>query len=136
MSWLLDTHIWLWWMLGDPALKPSAREFLDALGPEDRPFLCDISLWETALLVERKRLVLDIEFNEFLEKATAPAAVRLVRITPEIVIEMNRLPTSFHRDPADRLIVATARSMGLPLATCDKLIRKTKLISLPGWLKF
>jgi len=124
---LLDTHIWLWWLLGDPSLSKSERDALDALPADDRPFLCDISLWEAALLVANGRLELDMDLQDFLETATSPATVQLVRITPSIVLEMNRLPDTFHRDPADRLILSTARAQGLTLATKDARIRKSRL---------
>ena len=117
-------------MLGDPALKPRERDFLDGLDAEERPMLCDISLWEVALLVERKRLELDVPLAGFLDKAASPAAVQVVPVSPEVVVEMNRLPESFHRDPADRLIVATARVMQAPVATRDARIRSSRLVRL------
>lgn len=124
---LLDTHFWIWWLLGDPALKPSERDALDGFAPDERPYLSDISLWETALLVERGRLALDRSLDEFLEVAASPATVRVLPISREIVVEMNRLPPGFHRDPADRLIVATARALGLRVATRDDRIRGSRL---------
>jgi PIN domain nuclease of toxin-antitoxin system len=127
---LLDTHVWIWWMLGDPRLDARERDALDALGPDNRPMLCDISLWEFATLVDLGRVEIDVPIGEWLAVAASPATVRLQSITPAIVAEMNRLPSSFHRDPADRLIVATARSLQRPLATHDRKIRKSRLVSL------
>jgi PIN domain nuclease of toxin-antitoxin system len=127
---VLDTHVWVWWMLGDPRLKPSEREALDSLPPDRRPVLCDISLWELGTLVDLGRVVLEDEIGDWLRVAASPVTVRLQPVTPEIVAEMNRLPASFHRDPADRLIVATARALALPLATKDGLIRRSRLVSL------
>ena len=46
MAPVLDTHVWIWWMLGDPRLKEREREVLDGLPPDDRPVVCDISLWK------------------------------------------------------------------------------------------
>jgi PIN domain nuclease of toxin-antitoxin system len=127
---LLDTHVWVWWMLGDSALKPAERSFLDGLPGENRPFLCDISLWEIALLVECGRLRLETSLENFLEVAASSATVRLLPISTRVVVEMNNLPASFHRDPADRLIVASARSHGLQIATRDDRIRKSRLVKL------
>lgn len=128
---VLDTHVWIWWMLGDSRLKHSEREILDELPQKNRPILCDISLWELGTLVDLARLDLGGAVGPWLEVAASPSTVRLQPITPAIISEMNRLPASFHRDPADRLIVATARVLGAPLATYDEKIRKSKLV--PIW---
>lgn len=127
---LLDTHIWLWWLLGDPRLSSAEVELLDQLPADNRPRLCDISLWEVALLVDRGRLELDCSLKEFLKTAASPATVQVQSITTDIVVEMNALPESFHRDPADRLIVATARSQQLALASRDSLIADSGLINI------
>ncbi|MEI8038480.1 MAG: type II toxin-antitoxin system VapC family toxin [Verrucomicrobiota bacterium] len=126
---VLDTHIWIWWMLGDPRLKQVEREALDALPPHARPVLCDISLWEFATLVDLGRVEIHGGIEDWLQVAASPATVRVQPILPGIVAEMNRLPASFHRDPADRLIVASARFLKLPLATQDRKIRCSKLIA-------
>ena len=127
---LLDTHVWIWWMLGDPGLPRTEREALDALSADVRPVIADISLWEVATLVDLDRIKLDRPLEEWLGIAASPATVRIQPITSGIVAEMNRLPASFHRDPADRLIVATARFLRLPLAAKDRKIRKSRLVPL------
>jgi PIN domain nuclease of toxin-antitoxin system len=127
---LLDTHVWVWWMIGDPRLSKRERAALDDLPSGSRPRLCDISLWEVALLVQLGRLRLDDGLEEWLRIAASPATVELHPITPAVVAEMTRLPSTFHQDPADRLIVATARAAGLPLATHDARIRRSRLAVL------
>ena len=127
---LLDTHVWIWWMLGDPGLSRAERESLDALPAGTRPVIADISLWEFATLVDLGRLRIEGSVDDWLRIAASPATVRVQAITPGIVTEMNRLPAGFHRDPADRLIVATARFLKLPLATKDRKIRRTRLATL------
>lgn len=127
---LLDTHVWIWWMLGDPGLRPAEREALDALPADARPVISDISLWEFATLVDLGRININGSVEDWLRIAASPATVRVQPITPGIVAEMNRLPASFHRDPADRLIVATARFLKLQLATKDRKIRGSRLASL------
>ena len=113
---LLDTHVWGWWMLGDPRLSARERTVLDELPSGQRPRLCDISLWEVAMLVQLGRLRLDDALEDWLRIAASPATVEVIPITPAVVAEMNRLPATFHQDPADRLIVATARTGRLPSA--------------------
>lgn len=127
---VLDTHIWIWWMLGEPSLSQRERDALDALLPENRPVLSDISLWEFATLVDMGRVKIRKSVEEWLHIAASPATVKIQPITPTIVAEMNRLPADFHRDPADRLIVATARCLKLPLATQDRKIRSSRMIPL------
>jgi PIN domain nuclease of toxin-antitoxin system len=126
---LLDTHVWVWWLLGDPRLTDRDREALDALPRGRRPMLCDISLWEVALLVHLGRLELAMPLESWLAVAAAAATVRVLPITPAVVAEMNRLPVGFHQDPADRLIVATARVHDLPLATHDGRILDADLVT-------
>ncbi len=124
---VLDTHAWIWWLDRDPRLGPGAIEALDALPADDRPILCDISLWEVAMLVERRRLSFALPFAEWLRAAAHPRTVRLQAVTPDIALEVSRLPASFHRDPADRLIVATCRMLGAPLVSRDRLITASRL---------
>ena len=77
-----------------------------------------------------ERLRLDKQLDDWLRIAASPATVELLPITPAVVAEMNRLPRSFHQDPADRLIAATARAAGLSLATHDTRIRRSRLTVL------
>lgn len=127
---VLDTHVWIWWMLGDPGLSRAKRDALDALPSNTRPVIADISLWEFATLVDLGRIKIQDSVENWLRIAASPSTVRIQPITPDIVSEMNRLPASFHRDPADRLIVATARVLKQPLATMDRKIRKARLAPL------
>lgn len=126
---ILDTHVWIWWMLGDRRLSSREREILDGLPRDARPVLCDISLWEVALLVQLGRLHLDDDLADWLRIAAA-GYCRGAGITPAVVVAMNQLPATFHQDPADRLIVATARAAGLPVATRDQRIRRSRLVTL------
>jgi PIN domain nuclease of toxin-antitoxin system len=71
-----------------------------------------ISLWEVAKLVELGRLVLPVALGDWFRDALAYPGVTLVELTPDIAIESTQLPGRFHRDPADQIIVATARVLG------------------------
>lgn len=126
---LLDTHAWIWWVDRDRRLGRSMIDALDGLPFDRRPFLSDISLWEVAMLVERGRLSFTIPLAEWLEAAAHPRSVRIVPISPSIATEIADLPASFHRDPADRVIVATCRILGAALVTKDRLIMKSRLVS-------
>jgi PIN domain nuclease of toxin-antitoxin system len=127
---LLDTHIWLWWLTGAEALPVAQRNALDKLARRDRPALSAISLWEAQLLVSKGRLVPNEPFAPWIRRMTAADVVELIPMDVEVILALHSLPASFHGDPADRLIVATARAHGLVLATQDKAIRRSRLTTL------
>jgi PIN domain nuclease of toxin-antitoxin system len=127
---LLDTHAWIWWIQADDRLGRKTVSELDDLPANARPFLSDISLWEVAMLVGLGRIDLDEPFDRWLEAAADPRTVRVLAITPAIAAEVARLPSTFQRDPADRLIVATCRALGHPLLTRDRAITRARLVRL------
>jgi PIN domain nuclease of toxin-antitoxin system len=126
---LLDTHAWIWWIEQDARLGGKAIDALDRLPRDERPFLCDISLWEIATLVERGWLSLDVPLEQWLEAAAHPRSVRMLPISPRIAAGVAALPDTFHRDPADRIIVAASRAHRLPVLTHDDRIRKSGLVT-------
>lgn len=119
---LLDTHVWVWWVHGDARLTESARKVIEE---HERAGLgvSIISCWEVAKLVEVGRLVLPCPVSEWLNKALSYPGVRLVPLSPRVVVESTQLPGPFHRDPADQMIVATARVLAVPIVTMDERIR-------------
>lgn len=127
---LLDTHAWIWWVEQDVRLGAKAIAILDGLAPDRRPFLSDISLWEVATLVELGRLRLDVPLDDWLEAAAHPRSVQVLPISTRIAAEVARLPDTFHRDPADRIIVATSRAQRLAVLTHDERIRRSRLVTL------
>jgi PIN domain nuclease of toxin-antitoxin system len=122
---VLDTHIWVWWVHGDAQLTSVQ---MDSIAAQERDALgiSAISCWEVAKLVEYKRLTLPCSLSAWFEQALGYPGVRLLELTPEIAAESCRLPGEFHRDPADQIIVATARVHGCSLVTSDK-----KVIAYP-----
>ncbi|MGH7823484.1 MAG: type II toxin-antitoxin system VapC family toxin [Candidatus Binatia bacterium] len=109
---LLDTHAWFWWLDGSGRLKGRERNALDVLPAASRPFLCAISVWEMALLVQLHRVTLRQGFEAWIDVAASQATVTLVDVTPAIAKELFQIPSSFPRDPADGLIIATASRAG------------------------
>ena len=116
-------------MLGSSDLTTVERAALDGFAPDRRPYLSAISLWEVAMLVDLKRLSLDVPLADWLSSAAHPRTVRLIPITSTIAAGTALLPSTFHRDPADRLIVATCRELDAPLLTRDRLIMRSRLVS-------
>lgn len=128
---LLDTHMWLWWLLGQPELKAKERDTLDELAEAGTPpGLSAISLWETQMLVAKGRLKIDSPLTHWLHTASAPGAITVLPLDVDVIVALDDLPATFHGDPADRIIVATARAYGLPLATRDRNIRRSRAVKL------
>jgi PIN domain nuclease of toxin-antitoxin system len=128
---LLDTHVWLWWLLGQPELSVAEREALDALAAAGTPpGLAAISLWEAQMLAGKGRLQVDRPFAQWLPIATASETVSILPLDVSVVVALDALPVGFHGDPADRIIVATARAHSLPLATRDSNIRRSRAAKL------
>lgn len=118
---VLDTHVWVWWTLDPARLSETQRE--EIAGNEDnRIGVSAISCWEIAKLCEYGRMELPVELSEWFRAALRYPGVMLLELTPEIAVESTRLPGGFHRDPADQIIVATARVNRCPLATSDNKI--------------
>ncbi len=115
---VLDTHIWVWWVHGDSTLSASNRELLDS-SEQTGLAVSAISCGEVAKLVERGRLTLPCPVFDWIQQALAYPGVRLIELSPRICVESTELPGEFHCDPADQIIVATARILNAPLLTLD-----------------
>jgi PIN domain nuclease of toxin-antitoxin system len=125
---LLDTHILLWWLATTPRLSAAQRDIIDAATADEPLWVSDITLWEIATLSSLRRIHLHLPLLEWLEKATAPPLVQRIPITPAIASEVAELPDTFHRDPADRIIVASARILDATLLTQDGRIIDSGLV--------
>lgn len=119
-SLLLDTHCWLWIEGGiTNRFSIAGLTALRRAASEGRLLLSAISVWEVALLEAKGRISLQMECSAWVRNALANPALTLAPLTPEIAIQSTRLPGNLHGDPADRLIVATARAHGATLLTKD-----------------
>ena len=128
MKVLLDTHILIYWLEAKQRLSVRQKEVLGEAGPENPLWVSDITLWEIAALYNLKRLSLHLPLRDWLEAATAPPLIQRVGISPAIAAAVANLPSSFPRDPADRIIVASARLLGATVLTHDKRIIQSALV--------
>jgi PIN domain nuclease of toxin-antitoxin system len=120
---ILDTHIWIWWVHGDEKLTPEYDQYIREQESQGLG-ISAISCWEVAKLVEYGRLILPCSVDKWLNQALAYPGINFLELTPQICIESTQLPGTFHRDPADQIIVATARVQNCPLVTVDRKIRE------------
>jgi PIN domain nuclease of toxin-antitoxin system len=132
VSVLLDTHVLLFWLGGDPRLTRTQARAIENASADEPLLVSDISLWEVATLVSLGRIRLRRPLRDWLEAAVAPPLVRRVSISPAVAAEVAELPATFHRDPADRIIVATARTAGAAVATGDSRIIDSGLVETIG----
>lgn len=125
---VLDTHALIFDALTPARLSVRARKAI-ALAFTDRELACsDISLWEIAMLIARKRLNPVMDARQFLDDIIAARHVRVLPITAEIAV-LSQSDIFSHGDPADRLIAATARLHRAPLITSDAKLRKLKEVT-------
>ncbi len=127
---VLDTHTLLWWLNDHSELSENARAAIEKELQEDSGVILvsAISAWEIAMLVNLNRLTLTMSVDDWLEAAADVEGVRFVPVDNAIGVESTRLPGEFHKDPADRMIVALARHLNVPLITADKKIRDYKYV--------
>jgi len=119
---VLDTHTWVWWVSNPASISLPARKIIDSNIENDEILISSISAWEVALLVAKGRLQLTIEVRDWIAKSERLPFVKFIPVDNAIAIKSVSLPKPFHSDPADRIIVATAATVGVPLITKDERI--------------
>jgi PIN domain nuclease of toxin-antitoxin system len=126
MRLVLDTHAFIWWIGALPGLTTKQLRALDAtLADDDTVGLAAISAWEIARLIARGRIRAD---EDTIRRHLANPAIELLPLTPAIAFESTRLEKTVPKDPADQLIIATARVHGVPLLTADGPIRRSRSV--------
>lgn len=125
---VLDTHALIWWVNGDGQLSLDATKAINKeLADENgMVIISSISAWEIAMLVNADRLTLTMGVDDWLASVAEIEGVRFTPLENEVAVESTRLPGEFHRDPADRMIVALARHLNASLVTADSKIRSYK----------
>ena len=119
---LLDTHVLLWLLRGDPRLSPPVRQRIDEAARQRQLWVSAITPWEIGMLVAKGRLVLDRDVAEWIDAALALPGLQLAPLDPGVAVASTRLPQLFHGDPADRIVVATARHLAAALVTADTVL--------------
>lgn len=117
---LLDTHVWVYYAGDAEELPASVVRAIEKARNSGSLYVSVISVWEIALLVRKKRLALPMSPARWTEEALKLTGLKLLAFTPEIAIESVELPESMHKDPADRILVASARVERMTLVTRDR----------------
>lgn len=121
---VLDTHTLVWWLSGqDDLLSDLAIGAINAEMPGGEILVSSVSAWEIATLVSKGRLALTMDVTSWLDTAAEIEVLRFVPVDNELAVKSTELPGEFHKDPADRIIVATARKFAAQLVTADEKIR-------------
>ena len=117
---LLDTHALVWSINDGPKLGARAKDAIRRAAREDHVIVSAITPWEIALLVSKGRLTLDQNVLDWVRTALGVPGIRLFPLELEIAVASTCLPWEMHADPADRILVATARHLGATLVTADR----------------
>jgi PIN domain nuclease of toxin-antitoxin system len=125
MSYILDTHILFWWRMDFQRLTKAQAQVLDELEDQGQPAgLSAISLRELAQMIHRGRAIVDMQMEVWLDGIDSHPLLTILPLTAKIAAESVCLGDDFPNDPADQIIVATARCHNLTLITADERIRK------------
>lgn len=118
---VLDTHVLAWWVNGGTELTKAAKRAIEQEGKAEAGAIAvsAISAWEIAMLVNKGRLILSMDVESWLQTVAEIPHVRFIPVDNDIALKSTMLPEPFHKDPADRMIVATARALAAPLVTAD-----------------
>ncbi|HEV2516386.1 MAG TPA: type II toxin-antitoxin system VapC family toxin [Devosia sp.] len=119
---LFDTCVLLYMTEDVPLAKPAIAAIDEAAGLGESCSVSPITAWEIGLLSERGRLPMTVTPLRFFQQFVGLGKMRIEELTPDILVESSFLPTPVHRDPADRIIIATARALDLTIVTRDRLI--------------
>ena len=122
---LLDTHVWIWLLNGqEPLASSPARERIQSAAARGAVRVAVMSVWEVGMLEAKGRISFPLSCEEWVRRALAAPGLAAAPLTADIALASTRLPGEFHGDPADRIIVATARQLGATLVTKDRKIRR------------
>ena len=126
MIYLLDTHTWIWWNMNPQKLSQKVKKVISSTNKYDELLLSAISPWEFSKLLEKQRIGISCDPEDWINAALDMPKLRLVSLSPILSYRSTVLPQHFHNDPADQIIVATAREENATILTKDERIHAYK----------
>ncbi len=123
---MLDTHVWVWFVSNPELLSKAAKREINAAMEQKAIFISSISAWEIALLAAKKRLKLSLDVTDWIAKSETLPFFQFIPVDNAVAVKSVNLPQPLHKDPADRIIIATALTIAAPVVTKDK-----KLLDYP-----
>jgi len=118
MNLLMDTHAWLWFVLGEARLSTTARDAIQA--GVNTKFVSPVSYWEVAIKVQLGRYSLALPYPDFLRRAIGGSGFEILHISPRHAELVAELPHRNHRDPFDRMLAAQSLATGFPIVSADE----------------
>jgi PIN domain nuclease of toxin-antitoxin system len=122
MKYLLDTHTWIWWNMNPKKLSKKVKKLIHDTEGYDELLLSAISPWEFSKLLEKKRLGISCNPEDWIKAALDMPKLRVIPLHPILAYRSTILPQPFHDDPADQIIVASAREENATILTKDQKI--------------
>ena len=130
---LMDTHVWLWWEFNPDFIPTQVVCALDEAESCHELFVSAVSVWEIATKVALGKLELPCSAREWVDETSRAGTLTILPLTPDVALASAELPSPFHRDPADRLIVAQARRRRATLVTADRKILAYPHVKTAPW---
>jgi len=122
MKYMLDTHTWIWWHMNPKKLSQKVKKIIENTNNYEEILLSAISPWEFSKLLEKKKIGISCDPEDWINSALDMPKFRLVHLSPVLAYRSTALPQPFHSDPADQIIVATAREENATILTKDERI--------------
>lgn len=119
---VLDTHVLIWLLEGSRQIRVETLDAIELSAAANQLHVSAIVFWEIGLLEASGRLRLRESFSAWRHRAKEITGIAIAPVTEDVAVDSTRLPGEFHRDPADRFMVATAREMSATLVTRDRRI--------------
>ncbi|MBU0978646.1 MAG: type II toxin-antitoxin system VapC family toxin [Patescibacteria group bacterium] len=127
---LLDTHALIWWVDGSEKLSKKAKKAISDSIKNGQICISSMTIWEVAVLSKKGKINFDIDFQKWLQKVTSLSMVKIIDVDMQIAHQSVFLPNYLHSDPIDRIIIATAQILKIPLVTADRRIIKSKIVEV------
>jgi PIN domain nuclease of toxin-antitoxin system len=125
---LLDTHIFLWWQNEPELLPPAYAKILDA--ETETIAISSVTGWEIVMLLSKGRTQLPAPYPEWMDNVIRESEIVVLDLSLKVVEELYRLPSTFHKDPADRMIAATSLAYNIKIATADGKMTAYKFLDI------